>query len=285
MEIKEGRGPVYLDTRHLNPQQVTQLKSAFLDMYPSMVLYWLANDIDPSKEPVEVQTTEPYIVGGHTQSGYWVDLDRKTSLEGLYAAGDVSGGAPYKFVSGCWAEGVITARASGAYVKTVSHGNLDEKLVDQEEERVFQAIRNHAKIKDGIKAYDMEVRLQKIMEEYAGGSSNYYEMNEEKLLVARKQLQKLPEQVQYLTTEDLHGLMKVHEIIDRIDVAQVLVEHLIYRKETRWPGYQTRVDYPQRDDDHWLKFVNSRRDPKTGVIEMFTRPYEQLVPGDRYAPR
>jgi adenylylsulfate reductase subunit A len=101
MEIKEGRGPVYLDTRHLNPQQVSQLKSAFLDMYPSMVLYWLANDIDPSKEPVEVQTTEPYIVGGHTQSGYWVDLDRKTSLEGLYAAGDVSGGAPYKFVSLC----------------------------------------------------------------------------------------------------------------------------------------------------------------------------------------
>jgi len=61
-------------------------------MYPSMVLYWAANEIDPSKEPVEVQTTEPYIVGGHTQSGYWVDINRKTTLDGLYAAGDVSGG-------------------------------------------------------------------------------------------------------------------------------------------------------------------------------------------------
>ena len=99
-EIKEGRGPVYLDTRHITPQQARDLKSAFLDMYPSMVLYWAANEIDPSKEPVEVQTTEPYIVGGHTQSGYWVDINRKTSIEGLYAAGDESGGAPYKLVSG-----------------------------------------------------------------------------------------------------------------------------------------------------------------------------------------
>ncbi|MBI4007275.1 MAG: hypothetical protein HY354_02140, partial [Planctomycetes bacterium] len=42
--------------------------------------------------------------------------------------------------------------------------------------------------------------------------------------------------------------------------------------ETRWPGYQTRLDYPERDDAHWLKFVNSVCDPVTGAIRIVERP-------------
>jgi adenylylsulfate reductase subunit A len=285
MEVKEGRGPVYLDTRHIKPEQARQLKAAFLDMYPSQVLYWAANGIDPGKEPVEVETSEPYVVGGHCQAGYWIDPSRRTTLEGLYAAGDVAGGAPYKFVSGCWAEGVIAARAAGAYAQKVSLETAEPDQVDHEERRVFHPLWNHGKLLHAVRVRDMEARLQKIMEEYTGGASRFYEMNEEQLLMARKHLSKLPEDLELLEASDLHDLMKVHEVIDRIDVARVLVEHLLYRRETRWPSYQTRVDYPQRDDENWLKFVNSRMDPKTGAIEMFTKPYEQLVPGDRYSPK
>jgi adenylylsulfate reductase subunit A len=285
LELKEGRGPVYLDTRHITPQQVSQLKAAFLDMYPSQVLYWLSNGIDPSKEPVEVQMTEPYVVGGHCQAGYWIDLNRRTTLEGLYAAGDVAGGAPYKFVSGCWAEGVISARAAGEYVQKADQGTPDPAFLDHEERRVFHPFWNHGKQLYGLRAKDVEARLQKIMEEYAGGASRYFEMNEDQLLQARTALAKLPKDAELLEATDLHDLMKVHEVMDRIDVARVLVEHLLFRKETRWPSFQTRMDYPERDDEHWLKFVNSRRNPKTGNIEMFTRPYEQMIPGDRYSPK
>lgn len=285
MEVKEGRGPVYLDTRHITPEQVRQLKTAFLDMYPSQTLYWAANGIDPSKEPVEVQTTEPYIVGGHCQAGYWIDENRQTTLEGLYAAGDVAGGAPFKFVSGCWAEGVIAARAAGEYAQKVSLESPDASFIDQEEKRIFSPLWNHGKRLDALRSKDLETRLQKIMEEYAGGASRYYEMNEAQLLLARQHLAKLPGELDLLEAVDLHDLMKVHEAIDRIDVAQVLVEHLLFRRETRWPGYQTRVDYPERDDENWLKFVNSRRDPKSGKTEMLTRPYVQSVTGDRYSPK
>ncbi|MBI5039467.1 MAG: adenylyl-sulfate reductase subunit alpha [Nitrospirae bacterium] len=284
-EIKEGRGPVYLDTRHITSQQARDLKSAFLDMYPSMVLYWAANEIDPSKEPVEVQTTEPYIVGGHTQSGYWVDVNRKTTLDGLYAAGDVAGGAPYKFVSGCWAEGVIAAKQAGEYAQKNDFAEIQASLVHEEQDRAFAPLLSFTNKKDGIKAYDMEVRLQKIMEEYAGGAATYYEVNEERLLVARRRLATLPDQFKHIIAEDLHELMKAHEVIDRVYVAQTLVEHMLYRKETRWPGYCTRTDYTERNDEKWLNFVNSRRDPDTGDIEMLTRPYVQIVPGDRYKPR
>lgn len=284
MEIKEGRGPVYLDTRGLTAEQVRELKSAYLDMYPSMVLYWAANNIDPSKEPIEVQTTEPYIVGGHCQAGYWVDGERRTTLKGLYAAGDVAGGAPYKFVSGCWAEGVIAARAAGADIANMPPITVSDQQIAAEEERAFEAIKRPGKVRYPILPTDMEARLQKLLEQYAGGASTYYEMNEEMLQIARQRLAKFPADFDHLVANDLHQLMKVHEIMDRVDVAQTLVEHLLHRRETRWPSYQTRTDYPERDDVNWLKFVNSRRDPKTGNIEVLTRPYEQVISGDRYKP-
>ncbi|MEW5899582.1 MAG: adenylylsulfate reductase, partial [Bacillota bacterium] len=69
-----------------------------------------------------------------------------------------------------------------------------------------------------------------------------------------------------------------HEVIDMLDVAEVLVHHLLYREETRWPGWQNRVDFPERNDEKFKCFVNSRRDPETGKVEVFTRPYEQIIP-------
>ncbi|MDP3939736.1 MAG: FAD-binding protein, partial [Deltaproteobacteria bacterium] len=282
LEIKEGRGPVYLDTTHLDREGVRKLKEAFLDMYPDQVLYWLANDYDPGEMPVEVQTTEPYIVGGHCQSGYWIDNDRQTTVKNLYAAGDVAGGAPYKFVSGCWAEGVIAARAIGRMIDDVKLAEVPRDEIEAEVKRVYAPLFYRSKNLAKLRPFDFEHRLQKILEEYAGGSSTFFEMNEERLVTARKHLARLPEQFPFIEAHDLHDLMLAHSVIDRVDVAQVLVEHLIARKETRWPGYQTRLDYPERDDENWSVFVNSRKDPLTGKIEMITRPYEQTIPGSRY---
>ncbi len=283
-EVKEGRGPCYLDTTHITEEQSRQLKSAYLDMYPSQVLYWAANNIDPAQHPVEVQTTEPYVVGGHCQGGYWIDVDRRSTVPGLFAAGDVAGGAPFKFVSGCWAEGIIAARAAGKEVSGMAMPQVDEAQIDAAYERTFEPLFNYSKIKYGVRPYDMEVRLQKIMEEYAGGASCNYEMNEERLMMARQHLAELPDQFDQLVVEDTHDLMRAHEVLDRVVVAQVLVEHLMARKETRWPAYQTRTDYPERDDLNWLHFVNTRRDPANGEISVIMHPYEQLIPGDRYHP-
>lgn len=284
-EIKEGRGPCFMDTRGMPPERVRELKASYLNMYPDLVLYWAANRFNPSEEPVEICGTEPYIVGGHCQAGYWITTDRQTTLEGLWAAGDVAGGAPYKFISGCWAEGIIAARSAGKYARLASHGNIDDKQILAEEKRVFAPVQRHKRIKDGVLPEEMEERLQKIMDEYAGGVRVFYELNEERLLYARKYLKRLKEQIDYLVARDNHELLLAHEVIDRIDVAEVLVEHLLYRKETRWPGFQTRLDYPNRDDFNWLKFVNSIKDKESGTVKIIERKYEQIVPGDRYLPR
>lgn len=282
-EVKAGRGPCYMDTRHLSTEKVNELKRAYLDMYPDIVLYWTANAFDPSKEPIEIAGTEPYIVGGHCQAGYWVDVDRRTSVPGLYAAGDVAGGQPYKFVSGCWAEGVIAARAAVADMNGEALAG-EEADLNQEMNRVYAPLRRREEKASGVTPVEMEERLQKIMDEYAGGVSVFYELNDERLEFAKRKLAQLREQVPFLVAEDYHDLNLAHEVVDRIDLADVVVEHLLYRKETRWPCYQSRLDYPQRDDFNWLKFVNSRRDRQSGELEMLERPYEQIVPGDRYRP-
>ncbi|MFW5985500.1 MAG: adenylyl-sulfate reductase subunit alpha [Halanaerobiaceae bacterium] len=272
-ELKNGRGPVFMDTTHLSAEEVKELKNTYLDMYPDLILYWAANNFHPEQEPIEIEGTEPYLVGGHAQAGYWVNEDRSTTVPGLFAAGDVAGGAPYKFVSGCWVEGEMAAESALKYV-----GNSEmTETVDinsgrkKEKERIFAPLSRS----EGINPAQMESRLQKLMDEYAGGVSRYYEMNGRQLKLARKRLKHLKEQIQYLKADNLHQLLACHEVIDRIDVARVLVEHLLYRRETRWPAYQTRTDYPERDDQNWLKFVNSVCE--NGEIKMVERPYERII--------
>ena len=63
-------------------------------MNPQIILLWASEGMNPRKKPVEIQGTEPFVVGGHCQAGYWIDKERRTTLKGLYAAGEVAGGAP-----------------------------------------------------------------------------------------------------------------------------------------------------------------------------------------------
>lgn len=73
MENREGRGPCYLRTEHISGEQEQDLYKAYLNMAPGQTLKWLESGKGPSCENVEIEGTEPYIVGGHTASGYWVD--------------------------------------------------------------------------------------------------------------------------------------------------------------------------------------------------------------------
>ncbi len=269
----EGRGPCYLDTTHLTKEQAERLQAYYLHMTPGLTLYWSARGTRPDIDPPEIVGTEPYIVGGHAQAGYWIDINRMSTIENLYAAGDVAGGAPKKYLSGAGAEGMIAARDILLKINNIPEPQVFEKDIKDEMSRVFSIFekRNNAILPD-----ELELRMQKVMDDYAGGISSGYILNEEKLVRARKYLKQLKEEANNLYAHNLHELMKCHEVIDRLDVARVLVEHLLHRKETRWPIYQTRADYPDRDDKNWLKFVNSVYDQNNDKIKMIERPTKTL---------
>jgi adenylylsulfate reductase subunit A len=272
-ELKEGRGPITFKMDHLSPEQIDDLKLTLLDMSPAFVLQWTANNIDAHPEGIEVANSGPYIVGGHTQSGYWIDCKRRTTLPYLYAAGDVAGGAPKKYVSGCWVEGFIAARTCLDDIVNNDMPEKNEVSLQQEMSRVYKPYTLYRTNKDGIFPQEMEVKLQKLMDEYAGGIHTLYELHEGRLRIAQRQLLELRKDAEQLLARDFHELNLCHEVIDRLDVADVLVVHLLARQETRWPGYQTRIDFPHQDDDNWLCFVNSTRNSDSGEITITKQSY------------
>jgi len=271
-ENKEGRGPCYLDVTHLSDESNHRLKRAYLNMSPGIVLKWADGEIEPNQSPVEIYGTEPYIVGGHSQSGYWVDSKRRSTIAGLYAAGDVAGGAPKKYVTGAMVEGEIAGLDALDYIRGRDFVDLSNNLINREFDRVFSPLEKE----EGFLPEDLEERLQKVMDEYAGGISTNYRLDEGKLIMARQELGRLKEDLTRAKAEDVHQLMSLHEVIDRVDVARVLVEHLLYRKETRWRCYQERVDYPKKDDKNWFKFVNSKYNQELDQIEIIEREHIRL---------
>lgn len=282
-EWLEGRGPTYCDTRDLTQEQARDLLTDYLNERPSFVLFLASRGQDITKQPIEIYGSDPYILGGHTMGGFWVNLDRMTTLPGFFAAGETAGGNPNKFVGGCAVEGKIAARGAIKYIKenNIELPQLSEEQLQKEKERVFAPLLRGGNF-DGVSAIAMRERLQRLMDEYAGGVSQFYRTNEERLDYAISNIKMLQSQFQFLYAANLHELLQCLETMDRVDVAEAVCYHLKERKETRWEGWQTRSDYPERDNEHFDCFIESVRDPKTGKIRMFTRPYEQCVSGDRY---
>ena len=264
MENRKGAGPCYLKTVGITADQESDLYKAYLNMAPAQTLRWLENGRGPASDNVEIEGTEPYIVGGHTGSGYWVDTNRATTIDGLYAAGDVAGGSPQKYVTGCFAEGEIAALAALRYIEGITPAAPYPHETAERLRRLNQFMQGTP----GLYAIeDIEEAMQKVMDEYAGGISAGYAFNAAKLRIARERIKELLSITYQLKANDLHELLFIYEVIDRLYVCETLIGHLEARQETRWPSFQENVDYPARDDEGWLRFVNSRyEDGEVNII-------------------
>ena len=276
----EGRGPCYLRTEGISSEQDESLKKAYLNMAPSQTLKWIESGKNPSEQNVEIEGTEPYIVGGHTASGYWVDTNRRTTINGLYAAGDVAGGCPQKYVTGAMAEGEIAAEdivkelnRSDITENTFSQSTADEyadKLTDERIKEYNEYLRREDK--DTIfSTEELEEAMQKVMDTYAGGVGSHYQFNEKQLKLAKEKIEQIETLSEKANAKDYHELMFVYELKERLTVCQVLIEHLKARKETRWHSFAENLDYPEKSDE-WLKYVNTRK--VDGRIEV---KYRNLV--------
>ena len=294
-ENREGRGPCYLKTDEISAAQEQDLYRAYLNMAPSQTLKWLEGSRGPASENVEIEGTEPYIVGGHTASGYWVDNGRRTTVKGLFAAGDVAGGCPQKYVTGALAEGEIAAESMTEYLKAfkAKSENADSErtnAIDKVETKIDKAAalkkkeyESHLTVKGNdsedtffITAEQLEEAMQKVMDQYAGGIATDYQYNEERLVIGKKRIGELLGMIDELKAKDMFELKDIYEVRERLIVCQTLIEHLRARKETRWHSFGENTDYPE-ESSNWLKYVNSKRKPD-GETEIIFR---ELVTGGK----
>ena len=271
MENLEGRGPCYLRTEGITQEQDESLKKAYLNMAPSQTLKWLESGKNPSEQNVEIEGTEPYIVGGHTASGYWVDTDRETTIHGLFAAGDVAGGCPQKYVTGAMVEGEIAAKKIVSQLneerdkETTADENTEKKVLDAKITEYNRYLSNEGSM---YETEALEEAMQKVMDEYAGGISTHYQFNEKQLALAKEKIEKIEKLAENVNAGDMHELMFVYELKERLTVCKSVIAHLFARKETRWHSFDENLDYPKKSGD-WLKYVNSKMED--GKITVFTR--------------
>jgi adenylylsulfate reductase subunit A len=265
-ENLEGRGPCYLRTEGITPEQDESLLKAYLNMAPSQTLKWIESGKNPSQQNVEIEGTEPYIVGGHTASGYWVDTNRATTVDGLFAAGDVAGGCPQKYVTGALAEGEIAGLSAAEYVKKSQGKGVDEKAV---EEHIAEVERFIGEDRAQFTTEQLEEAMQTVMDSYAGGIKTNYRFNEKQLDIADYKIKQIAELSDNLYAEDFQELMYIYELRERLTVCRSVIAHLKARHETRWHSFAENLDYPEKDDTNWKKYVNSRLE--NGEIKIILR--------------
>lgn len=275
-ENKEGRGPCYLRTEGITAEQDESLLKAYLNMAPSQTIKWIESGRNPSRQNVEIEGTEPYIVGGHTASGYWVDTDRATTIEGLFAGGDVAGGCPQKYVTGALAEGEIAGLSA---VKYIDSKESFEKISD--EDTNYHLIETEKYLTDRHSLYtteQLEEAMQTVMDSYAGGIKTNYRFNEKQLDIADCKIRQLETLTDDLYAEDFQELMYICELKERLTVCKSVIAHLRARKETRWHSFAENLDYPEKDDRNFNKYVNSRLE--NGEIKIIIR--DLVTGGEKY---
>lgn len=271
-----GRGPCYLKTEGITLEQDEELKKAYLNMAPSQTLKWIEEGKNPSEQNVEIEGTEPYIVGGHTASGYWVDTNRRTTIKGLYAAGDVAGGCPQKYVTGAMVEGEIAAKTVVSDLENGTSNGTNREEVKKRKSKIDSMIQSRKEEielvlnREGqmFRAEEIEEGMQKIMDSYAGGIGSHYQYNEKQLEIAEGKIYKLIQLSEGLSATDMHELLFIYELKDRLLLCLSVIAHLKARKETRWHSFADHLDYPNKDDN-WLKYVNSKFE--NGSIQIIFR--------------
>ncbi len=275
-ENQGGRGPCYLRTEGITAEQDESLLKAYLNMAPSQSIKWIESGRNPSRQNVEIEGTEPYIVGGHTASGYWVDTDRATTIEGLFAGGDVAGGCPQKYVTGALAEGEIAGLSA---VKYIDSKESFEKISDEDTNYHLRKTEKYLTDRHSLYTTEqLEEAMQTVMDSYAGGIKTNYRFNEKQLDIADCKIRQLETLTDDLYAEDFQELMYICELKERLTVCKSVIAHLRARKETRWHSFAENLDYPEKDDRNFNKYVNSRLE--NGKIKIIIR--DLVTGGEKY---
>ncbi len=303
-EVANGGGPIRMVTKEAfqDPHKETVGWENFLGMTIGQAVVWASQNIDPKEINPELTTSEPYVMGSHaTCSGAWASgpedyappeyrwgYNRMMTVDGLFGAGDASGGTPHKFSSGSFTEGRIAGKAAVNYMNDVGEDTqLDEAEIDRLEAEIYQPLENYEVGRNEIvggtvsPSYILPLhalqRLEKLMDEYCGGISVNYMTNEPLLTRGLELMDMLKEDAEHIGAEDYHQLQRTWEFRHRLLASESVMHHTLFRKETRWPGYYYRGDHMQLNDEDWHCFTLSQYDAESGKWTMEKAPVYHIV--------
>lgn len=241
-ELKEGRGPVFIDSRHLPPEKITHLKKTLGLDKETLDDFLKARGIDIEKEPLEVMVSEAMQTGPIevVGSGIHIDENCMSTVEGLFAGGDCAD--QMKVVHMAVAGGYSSGKFAAEYALKNKFTGYSKKLVREEEIRMVAPLKRDK----GLNYQEVEDVLRQIM---AGNVGPY--RTRASLETARKKIEALAPYLEEIKANNFHELMRSIEAASLIKVGEIMAHAALFREESRFIPYHYREDYPETDNANW----------------------------------
>src|SRR3954463_16635509 len=250
-EINEGRGfpdgTVALDITKVPRKRTLEALREIVNIGRDFA------GVDITREPIHIKPGCHYIMGGVKTA-----VDGETTIPRLYAAGEVAcvsvhGGN--RLGANSLLDTLIFGRRAGEHAAMVAKSmpmpNVSEARIE-DEQRSIDAILDRER--GGRRISEIKDELGTMMNEKCAVFRD-----EEGLTFAREMIQRLKEEAETAWIDD-RGTVFNQDVLGAIelgymlDCAECIVVAALERRESR--GAQFRLDYPQRDDDEWLKHID-----------------------------
>lgn len=253
-ETKAGRAPLYVDFRHLSPEQRELLLRGFREERPIILEYFKQKNIDIAREPVEFDLHE-FFTGQGPGGGIRLTSDKcESSLDGLYSAGDCTGGKGWPAAMGAMIFGRVAGQQAALQSRGAEAVRVDLEQARREQRRIRSLLNPQAR----LSWQEVEDKLKQIMSDHVA-----YPRSEAGLTSALGLLEELQEDAQHIGARNYHELMRALEVGNLVDISRLIALAALERRESRLAPFHFRSDYPNRDDARWLGFVVLKREQGT----------------------
>ncbi|OQW59388.1 MAG: oxidoreductase [Proteobacteria bacterium SG_bin9] len=268
-ELQSGKGPVFLKLNHLHPNTVSEIEETLHKVErPTRGLFHVGRGTDYRQEPIEMHISEIGFCSGHSASGVFVDEFARTTVPGLYAAGDMAS-VPHNYMLGAFTNGSIAGEDAMEYADNTDFAEFDVADIAKEKERVLAP----TKREDGIPPNQIEFKTRRLVNDYLQPPkvTRKFELGQRRLGEVREDMEK-----QMMVT-NAHELMRALEAQSILDCADMAAFASLARTESRWGLYHLRTDYPEKDNENWFCHnLLSKKDGQMACEKRAVQPY--IVP-------
>lgn len=272
-EIESARGPIYLKVSHLPDETLSTLESILhTTERPTRGTFHANRGHDYRTHDIEMHISEIGLCSGHSASGVWVDENARTTVPGLYAAGDLAC-VPHNYMIGAFVYGDLAgAHAASTLAGVAAPGELPEDQLADAHELIYRPLRQP----EGPPQPQVEYKLRRFVNDYVAPPKTAA-----KLSIAVETFERMRGEVAGIGAHTPHELMRAAEVSFIRDCAEMAARSSLTRTESRWGLYHDRADLPERDDESWNFHLNLRK-TADGAMEFVKRsvaPYLVPVPG------
>ncbi|HEY7677030.1 MAG TPA: FAD-binding protein [Candidatus Methylomirabilis sp.] len=255
-EFQAGRGPVYVDGRHLDPADLEHLAMTLQVDKDTLPDYLHQRRVDFSKELFEVGISEGMQAGPSEVAGSGIMIDERcaATVPGLFAVGDCADQirCAHMAVTG----GLAAGRHAAEYAKGLPASAPDVERAAALRRRTLAPLERRG----GITAREVEDRIRDIMSDRVGPVRNAAGLRG-----AQSALDAVAPELDRIAARDNHEAMRAAETRSLHAIGRIMAAAALYREESRFVPFHSREDFPETDDRRWCGLVVCRPGASGGV--------------------